>query len=113
LTLQSKVKFYSFPITRDAVPQAVIKCKTANIQVIMVTGDQPVTAAAIARQCNIITEKTANELSEETGISFEEAVRRSNAIVIHGDRLTKMALEDEGLPESEKGRPLAEWLSKP
>lgn len=54
----------------------------------MVTGDQPVTAAAIARQCNIITEKTANELAEEKGISFEEACRYSNAIVIHGDRLT-------------------------
>lgn len=28
----------------------------------------------------------------------------ANAVVIHGDRLTKMALDDEGLPESEKGR---------
>jgi sodium/potassium-transporting ATPase subunit alpha len=36
----------------------------------------------------------------------------SNAIVIHGDRLTKMAIDDEGLPESEKGRLLADWLSK-
>lgn len=30
----------------------------------------------------------------------------SNALVIHGDRLTRMAIEEEGLPESEKGRPL-------
>jgi len=30
----------------------------------------------------------------------------SNAVVIHGDRLTKMAIEEEGLPEGEKGRPL-------
>lgn len=31
----------------------------------MVTGDQSVTAAAIAKQCNIITEKTVNEIMEE------------------------------------------------
>ena len=34
---------------KDAVPNAVVKCKTAGIKVIMVTGDQPVTAAAIAK----------------------------------------------------------------
>ena len=41
---------------RDSVPYAVIKCKSAGVKVIMVTGDQPATAASIARQCNIITE---------------------------------------------------------
>jgi len=28
----------------------------------------------------------------------------SNALVIHGDKLTKMAIDEEGLPEGEKGR---------
>lgn len=70
----------------------------------MVTGDQPVTATAIARQVNIISEKTANEIEEEEGITFEEACKKSNAVVIHGDRLTKVAIDEEGLPESEKGR---------
>ncbi len=41
---------------RDSVPFSVIKCHTAGVKVIMVTGDQPVTAAAIARECNIISE---------------------------------------------------------
>lgn len=58
-------------------------------------------------------DKTANELSEELNIPFEDAVKLSNAVVIHGDRLTKMAIDDEGLPESEKGRALAEWVAKP
>ncbi len=49
---------------RDTVPKAVSKCQSANIKVIMVTGDQPVTALAIARQCNIITQKTVNEIAE-------------------------------------------------
>lgn len=65
----------------------------------MVTGDQPVTAASIAKQCNIITEKTVNEIAEDEGITFEEAFHRSNAIVIHGDLLTKMMIDDEGKPE--------------
>ena len=34
---------------KDTVPWAVKKCKTANIKVVMVTGDQPATAAAIAK----------------------------------------------------------------
>jgi sodium/potassium-transporting ATPase subunit alpha len=34
---------------RDSVPFSVTKCHTAGVKVIMVTGDQPVTAAAIAR----------------------------------------------------------------
>jgi len=49
---------------------------------------------------------------EEEHIPFEEACKRSNAIVIHGDRLTKMAIDDEGLPEEEKGRLLSDWLEK-
>ncbi|KAM3146830.1 hypothetical protein pb186bvf_000984 [Paramecium bursaria] len=97
---------------KDAVPDAVIKCKTAGIKVIMVTGDQPVTAAAIAKQCNIITEKTVNEIAEEEGITFEEAMHRSNAIVIHGDMITRMAIDDEGKLESDKGKLLSEWLDK-
>lgn len=34
---------------RISVPSAINKCVTAGIKVIMVTGDQSVTAAAIAR----------------------------------------------------------------
>lgn len=58
---------------RDTVPKAVLKCQAAKIKVIMVTGDQPVTALAIAKQCNIITQKTVNEIAEEQKISFEMA----------------------------------------
>lgn len=80
------------------MPYAVLKCRSAGIKVVMVTGDQPVTAASIAKQCNIITEESVNEIAERTGKTFEECFEMSNAIVIHGDELTKMALEDEGKP---------------
>jgi len=100
---------------RDAVPFSVLKCKTAGIKVIMVTGDQPVTAAAIARQVNIFTkeEKTVNQIAEEKGISLNEAFDQADSIVIHGDLITQATRDDELLPESERGRTLARWLTKP
>mgnify|MGYP000848321779 CR=1 FL=1 len=100
---------------REIVPFSVIKCKTAGIKVIMVTGDQPVTAAAIAREVNIFDKhvKTVNEIAEEKGISLEAAMEYSDAIVIHGDLITEACKEDELLPESERGKRLSSWLSKP
>ena len=35
---------------RPGVPEAVGKCKRARIKVMMVTGDHPITAEAIAKQ---------------------------------------------------------------
>ena len=42
---------------RETVRQAIGECQTAGIRVIMVTGDQPATAAAIARQTGVTDEK--------------------------------------------------------
>lgn len=40
---------------RPNVPDAVEKCRTAGIKVIMVTGDHPITAKAIAKMVGIIS----------------------------------------------------------
>merc|ERR1711962_276682 len=48
---------------RAAVPDAVMKCRSAGIKVIMVTGDHPITAKAIARSVGIISE--TNETVED------------------------------------------------
>uniref|UniRef100_A0A8D0VXR0 Sodium/potassium-transporting ATPase subunit alpha n=1 Tax=Sus scrofa TaxID=9823 RepID=A0A8D0VXR0_PIG len=48
---------------RAAVPDAVGKCRSAGIKVIMVTGDHPITAKAIAKGVGIISE--GNETVED------------------------------------------------
>ncbi len=49
---------------KESVPFAIKKCQSAGIKVIMVTGDQPPTAAAIAKQIGIINLKTNEDLKE-------------------------------------------------
>lgn len=98
---------------RDSVPDAIKKCKTAGIKVIMVTGDQQLTAAAIAKTIGIFEEETSVELAERIGCSYDEAVDRAQAIVVNGEMLTMAYQEDEGLPEKMQGKKLERWLRKP
>lgn len=58
---------------RAGVPAAVLKCQRAGITVRMVTGDNEVTAAAIARQCGILPPTGGNtEGVVITGRNFRE-----------------------------------------
>ena len=54
LTLVGLVSLNDPP--RHKVDHSVLICKKAGIKVIMVTGDQPATAAAIAHKVNIISD---------------------------------------------------------
>ena len=75
---------------RAAVPDAVAKCRSAGIKVIMVTGDHPITAKAIAKSVGIISDesKTVEDLAEEQNCSVEEVDgSKANAAVVHGGEL--------------------------
>jgi sodium/potassium-transporting ATPase subunit alpha len=60
---------------RNKVAYSVNKCRSAGIKVIMVTGDQPPTAAAIAHKVNIIKEPNLeyNYMIQELGMSHDDA----------------------------------------
>lgn len=84
---------------RAGVPEAVYKCRTAGIKVIMVTGDHPVTAMAIAKKVGIISEghETRYERAILQNKSYTQLVELplaadavAAAIVITGAELRSM-----------------------
>jgi len=85
---------------RAAVPDAVNKCRSAGIKVIMVTGDHPITAKAIAKSVGIISEgnETIEDIATRLNIPVEEVnPRDAHAAVIHGGELKD--LNDDQLDE--------------
>lgn len=68
-------------VIRPEVPGAVSKIHGAGVTVRMVTGDNPVTAVAIAEKCGILTKEEVNEIEKGTekhymmeGVHFEQLV---------------------------------------
>ncbi len=81
---------------RAAVPDAVTKCRSAGIKVIMVTGDHPITAKAIAKSVGIISEgqETVEDIAERLNIPLTEVnPREAHAAVVHGGELKDMSQE--------------------
>jgi len=78
---------------RAAVPDAVAKCRSAGIKVIMVTGDHPITAKAIAKGVGIISEgtETVDDIAARLGVEVKDVnPRDAKAIVVHGTDLKDM-----------------------
>uniref|UniRef100_A0A8C6WU43 Cation-transporting P-type ATPase C-terminal domain-containing protein n=1 Tax=Neogobius melanostomus TaxID=47308 RepID=A0A8C6WU43_9GOBI len=77
---------------RAAVPDAVGKCRSAGIKVIMVTGDHPITAKAIAKGVGIISE--GNETVEDIAIRLNVPISDGcKACVVHGGDLKDLTSE--------------------
>nr|XP_029520223.1 LOW QUALITY PROTEIN: sodium/potassium-transporting ATPase subunit alpha-1-like [Oncorhynchus nerka] len=81
---------------RAAVPDAVGKCRSAGIKVIMVTGDHPITAKAIAKGVGIISEgnETVEDIAARLKIPVSEVnPRDAKACVVHGGELKDLSAE--------------------
>jgi sodium/potassium-transporting ATPase subunit alpha len=80
---------------RETVPFAVGQCKAAGIKVMMVTGDHPITAKAIARKVGIITGDTREDIAMREGrqpSDIDPAV--PDAVVVHGSALSRFTDDD-------------------
>ncbi|KAE8591938.1 hypothetical protein XENTR_v10018610 [Xenopus tropicalis] len=82
---------------RSTVPDAVSKCRSAGIKVIMVTGDHPITAKAIAKSVGIISagSETKEDIANRLNIPIENINKRdAKAAVVNGTELKDMSSED-------------------
>merc|ERR1719511_138786 len=82
---------------RAAVPDAVAKCRTAGIKVIMVTGDHPITAKAIAKSVGIISEgnETIEDIANRRNCSVKDVnPREARAAVVNGGEIKDMKDKD-------------------
>jgi len=116
LTLVGLVSLNDPP--RPKVDISVAKCKSAGIKVIMVTGDQVPTAAAIAHKVNIITNPDLefnNIKRNNPHLDESEAWEKAQAVVVHGETLGKVHAAEETYDDNEieKGRQIQEWIRKP
>lgn len=78
---------------RAAVPDAVAKCRSAGIRVIMVTGDHPITAKAIAKSVGIISEEseTIEDIATRMNVPVDHVKPElANAAVVHGSELKEL-----------------------
>lgn len=84
---------------RPNVYEAVRTCRHAGIRVVMVTGDHPITAQAIAKMVGIISKshRTTSIISLISTVSDEPEVSQ-RSIVIPGNELEEM--DDETLKET-------------
>lgn len=79
---------------RPQVPDAVERCRSAGIRVVMVTGDHPITARAISREVGIIS---LDEVIDAYNINIIETLPpnlKNKAIVIHGSALRDMSNDE-------------------
>jgi len=70
---------------REAVPGSVLLCRKAGVKVVMVTGDQPLTAAAIARKVNIIKEgaMTIEDYAAHHGLDYDGTAATISSVEQH------------------------------
>ncbi|CAJ0941053.1 unnamed protein product [Ranitomeya imitator] len=82
---------------RATVPDAVMKCRSSGIKIIMVTGDHPITAKAIAKSVGIISSSSeaVEDIAKRLGIPIERVnPRDACTIVVTGGELSDMSSDE-------------------
>ncbi|KAJ1512664.1 hypothetical protein HMI54_014865 [Coelomomyces lativittatus] len=80
---------------KHGVREAVGNCRLAGIKVVMVTGDHPLTAEAIARTINLMISDTKPRMAQRLGVQESEIDEdKVKAIVIHGEQIDSLTEED-------------------
>lgn len=88
---------------RPEVPQAVKDCQAAFVQVVMVTGDHPLTAEAIARQIGLVTLPTRADVAKQRGVPPNEVAEDDvQAVIVHGAQIPNMTEDDWRILVSKK-----------
>ena len=68
---------------RDDVPNAIEECRTAGIRVVMITGDYPVTAISIAKQCGISTDTGVLNGKQMLSLSDDDLTQQLQKINVY------------------------------
>ncbi|KAL1916323.1 uncharacterized protein VTP21DRAFT_5940 [Calcarisporiella thermophila] len=79
---------------KHGVREAIGKCRSAGIKVMMVTGDHPLTAEAIGRKINLVLGDTREMSAKRSGRMLEDVGENEyDVVVVHGEHID--ALTDE------------------
>jgi sodium/potassium-transporting ATPase subunit alpha len=102
LTLVGLVSLEDPP--KKGVREAIGRIRQAGIKVVMITGDHPMTAAAIGKRINLLTQPTKEEISKRENIPLSSINSSEiNSVVVNGDSLATLTNEqwDEILMKDE------------